>query len=213
MLSIPQTSGIYKIVHLSTGRIYVGSAANLSKRYGEHWRDLRANRHANRYLQNAWNKYGQDAFSFVVIEEIFIPFLLEREQLWIDKLHACDRRKGFNLSPTAGSSRGVKHSEESRRRMGEGRKGAQVFTDEVRRVRSEDQKRLWNIPSYRERMLAASAKGSWVVVDPDGIESAIVSLSQFCRDHNLDIRHMSKVARGTRPRHKGWTCRRAETEV
>jgi hypothetical protein len=44
-------------------------------------------------LQNAWNKYGEDNFYFSVLE--LVPDkdkLIEREQYWIDKLNACDRK-------------------------------------------------------------------------------------------------------------------------
>lgn len=207
--SIPQTSGIYKIVCLPTGKLYIGSSDNLRVRSLSHWAYLRGQRHANAYLQNAWNKYGESSFAFEIIELILSSFLLEREQYWIDKLQACDHRKGFNFSPVAGSARGVKHTEESKRRMGEGRKGAQVYTDAVRRARSEDQKRLWTIPSYREQLRAAKAK-NWIVTDPDGNEYPISNLKKLCDEHGLDPGHMSYVAQGKRPRHKGWKCRRVD---
>lgn len=49
-------SGIYAITNVITGEMYHGSSNNLTKRKARHWSDLRRNKHANAYLQNAWNK-------------------------------------------------------------------------------------------------------------------------------------------------------------
>jgi group I intron endonuclease len=204
----PTTSGIYKIVCLPTGKVYVGSAMNLQQRWREHRTRLALGKHENAYLQNAWNKYGATAFEFVIIEEILIPFLIEREQYWIDKLCCYDRRKGYNLSPTAGSCLGMKHSEERRRNSSESHRNN--FTEEMRRERSEISKRVWLTPGYRERAAQKRAR-HWIVTAPDGNEHAIVNLKQFCRDHGLDFGHMVNVARGIKRRqHKGWKCREAK---
>jgi hypothetical protein len=193
--SIPQTSGIYKVVCLPNGKVYVGSAVNLHQRHLDHWQKLSRCQHRNIHLQRAWNKYGEQAFIFEVIELVLASFILEREQYWIDKLHCCDDRKGFNISPTAGSSFGIRHSED------------------FRRARSEDQKRLWRIPEYRRHTIDAHSN-KWVVIDPDGNEHVVFNLRQFCREHGLHSGHMSGVARGyKRTQHKGWRCRRLDDEV
>lgn len=109
-------SGIYRIVNTNSGNLYVGSAVNLAKRWQHHKEDARNGTHYSKALQNAWDKHGEDAFSFEVIEYVENPDkLIEREQYWIDTLEAYS--KGYNCSPTAGSPRGVKHSEEARRNM------------------------------------------------------------------------------------------------
>ena len=65
-------SGIYKIINKINGKYYVGSSVNIkdypNNRWSRHIADLNANRHHNDYLQRAWNKYGQDAFEFIIIE-------------------------------------------------------------------------------------------------------------------------------------------------
>lgn len=102
--------GIYAITHLATGRAYVGSASNISKRWHRHRRELGAGGHCNAHLQAAWNRYGADAFTWSVLE--FTSDLTAREQHWIDKLDAYEQ--GFNLCPTARSSRGRVASDEER---------------------------------------------------------------------------------------------------
>ncbi len=106
--SIPSASGIYKITCISNKRIYIGSATNLRKRKQEHWNGLRANRRHNLHIQRTWNKYGEDAFTFEVLELVLPMSLTAREQYWLNTLHPT-----FNAAPIAGSSLGIKHSPES----------------------------------------------------------------------------------------------------
>ncbi|AUS01993.1 hypothetical protein NVP3058O_075 [Vibrio phage 3.058.O._10N.286.46.B8] len=46
----------------------------------------------------------------------------------------------------------------------------------------------------------------WHIIDPDGIEYHIFGLAEFCREHNLNEKGMSRVGRGERPLYKGWHC-------
>src|ERR1700761_525414 len=63
-----QTCLIYKIERLETGDAYVGSTVNQTERKSQHYTRLKHNKHHSRHLQNAWNKYGANAFGFGVIE-------------------------------------------------------------------------------------------------------------------------------------------------
>lgn len=78
--------GIYQITNTRNGKCYIGSSVNLRRRYREHWRDLENNRHANRYLQSAWNKDGPCSFEFKILLETSSNQLLELEQQYIDRL-------------------------------------------------------------------------------------------------------------------------------
>jgi len=105
-------SGIYKIVNLVNNKIYVGSSINLNKREKDHFKDLNGNYHRNRYLQNAWNKYGLDNFKFEVLEHVKDESkLLEKEQYYLD-IYFDNQKCCYNICPTAGSSFGVKFSDE-----------------------------------------------------------------------------------------------------
>lgn len=177
VLSIPSTSGIYKIVCVPTGKVYIGSAVNILHRCQTHRSALRSNTHPNQYLQRAWNKYGEQSFDFLVVELILSPFLVEREQYWIDRLRCSDTRRGFNLSPTAGSSLGVKHSAESRQKWSDMRRGkkrrspspesirarsmlltGRRHSEETRKKMSESHKGLPRSEEHR-RNLSISLKG------------------------------------------------------
>src|SRR5260221_5069738 len=113
---IPKTSGIYKITCTVTRKIYIGSAINLRKRQHGHWGHFRRNTHYNLILQNAWNKYGESAFTFEVLELVLPMSLTAREQYWFHKLKPFGKR-GYNIAPEAGSSLGRKHTPEEIEKM------------------------------------------------------------------------------------------------
>jgi group I intron endonuclease len=118
--SFYKLGGIYSIVHIESGRPYVGSAVLFFKRWSEHRMNLRRNKHPNQRLQNFWNKYGEDAFEFKIIEVIENPtkeLLESREQYWIDFYNSADREIGFNIRKISSSNLGFKHTEETKQKM------------------------------------------------------------------------------------------------
>lgn len=76
--------GIYAIVNVVNGKKYIGSSADVNLRWINHKTKLNHNKHVNRILKSAWNKYGADRFVFVVLEQCSKPELLQREQHHID---------------------------------------------------------------------------------------------------------------------------------
>lgn len=115
--SIPAASGIYRIVNTINGKFYLGSTNNLFRRWQDHRKELRRKAHHSITLQRAWDKYGESTFVFEVIELVLPPFLLEREQYWLDKLHPYGK-KGYNISQSAQSpTLGRKYSPESCERL------------------------------------------------------------------------------------------------
>jgi group I intron endonuclease len=108
-------SGIYRITNRINGHSYVGSGVSIEGRWKTHRHRLRNGNHHSIALQRAWDKHGEKAFEFVVVE--FVPdrhLLIEREQHWMDALHAYGG--GYNAAPKAGSQLGRKWSEEQRAR-------------------------------------------------------------------------------------------------
>lgn len=76
--------GIYKIINVVNNKFYVGSAVDLKRRKARHFSELRTGRHNNRHLQAAWVKYGEQAFIFVVVEEVSPDAdLLAAENVWL----------------------------------------------------------------------------------------------------------------------------------
>lgn len=116
------SSGIYKIQHVASGRCYVGSAVNIDKRVARHLSMLKKNKHPNKKLQRAWEKYGGQSIVTLVIEYVADKTeLIKREQHWIDELRCVS--DGYNIAPVAGSSLGRTTSLETKAKLSAAFKG------------------------------------------------------------------------------------------
>ena len=103
--------GIYAIQHIASERRYIGSANKIKIRLNKHRGELQKNQHHSKYLQNAWNKYGEDEFLAIVVEKVNVrDNLSEREQYWIDYYDSY--KNGFNARPTAENFYGMEWSDE-----------------------------------------------------------------------------------------------------
>lgn len=68
-------AGVYLISNNVNGKCYVGSTIYLDQRRKQYFIRLEHNKHVNKHLQNAYNKYGREAFEFEVLENIQIKML------------------------------------------------------------------------------------------------------------------------------------------
>lgn len=114
--------GIYYIKNLFNEKLYIGSSSGILKRWKNHVRELTDNIHPSKYLQLAWNKYGEQAFEFIIIETCEKEKLTEREQYWIDNSN-CIIPNGYNILTKARSRLGTKHSEETKAKISKSIKG------------------------------------------------------------------------------------------
>lgn len=106
-------SGVYELRNTVTGHCYIGSSVNMQNRKNDHFYHLRTQTHHSPSLQNAYNKYGKDAFEFLVLEEVpDVSQLIQREQHWIDTKHP-----KYNWNPTAGSRLGSKQPEQAKAKL------------------------------------------------------------------------------------------------
>lgn len=97
--------GVYVITNTVSGSQYVGSAVNIKARWAAHKHALRKHGKAPPKLLQAWLRYGEDAFTFTVLELCAREATLTTEQKWIDVL-----RPKYNTRPEAASNIGVKWS-------------------------------------------------------------------------------------------------------
>jgi len=110
--------GIYMIENIINRKMYIGSSENITRRKNNHFSALRRNKHDNPLLQRSWNKYGTEAFKFILLEKIEqVEHLLEAEQKWLDKFWD-NQKKCYNLAKKAHSVMGGrKHSKESKNKI------------------------------------------------------------------------------------------------
>src|SRR5687767_14709555 len=98
-------SGVYLIRNAVNNKVYVGSAAYITSRWSNHRARLGKGNHHSIKLQRAWNKYGAEAFRFLVLIRVSKEQLIAAEQQWIDHFKAASQA-GYNVSPKAGSAAG-----------------------------------------------------------------------------------------------------------
>ncbi len=69
IMTTKKVSGIYTIINRVNGRIYIGESLDIYRRWHkEHMPQLRKNIHNNKELQNDFNEYGEENFSFEILE-------------------------------------------------------------------------------------------------------------------------------------------------
>ena len=173
-------SGIYKITHIDTGRIYIGQSINLKNRenshkYGTVKKTCR--------LGNAIKKHGWDAFKFEVLVYAENKDYLNYLETEIIKQYNCLSPNGFNLRTGGNSSlhseetkaklsllkkkaiengtcpkpknmTGFKHSEETIAHLKNVHKG-RVFSEETKQKLREQAIMRWKNPEYRTKVLTA----------------------------------------------------------
>jgi group I intron endonuclease len=110
-------SGVYKIINITNNKLYIGSSTDVKYRLSRHKHELRKNKHDNIYLQNAWNKYGEDCFKFEVMLYCEKEYLVKKEQEMIDYYQSTWQNKGYNICAIAGNCLGIKRSKEFKDNM------------------------------------------------------------------------------------------------
>lgn len=148
-------SCIYLWTNLVNGKHYVGQTQHFYDRMKQYEKCG-----ATPYLHNAIDKYGVENFDISILEYIPIDKLDEREQYWIDYYESYKKENGYNICQYASTTRGFRHSEESKRKMAENHPlvclsgennpmYGKHWSEERRQKHSEYLKSRWNEEEYR----------------------------------------------------------------
>ena len=77
-------TGIYVILHVPTGRMYIGQSKCIMTRWSTHKRQLINKKHCNKDLQKAWNSSKEADWVWEVLETCSEDCLDLREQHYIN---------------------------------------------------------------------------------------------------------------------------------
>lgn len=134
-------TGIYKITHIDSGKVYIGQAADIERRINAHknW-IINPTRNINRHFYNYAKKYGISGFEFCIIEECCENELDAREMHWFEIY----KENCFNVRPSPVSNRGIKRSEEFCIENGERQKKRFESEEYVKKYKAAMKKRSEN---------------------------------------------------------------------
>lgn len=165
-------SGVYMIINQVNQKVYVGSSRDLKGRGKKHFSLLRKNKHTNTYLQQSFNKYGEENFKLEILKYCKENQLLKWEQHFMNKYNSANHDCGYNLEIRAdrkiiseesrrkssishkgkiSGMKGKKHSEESKRKMSLSRLGEKQ-SEETKKKRSKALKGRKFSPEHIEKM-------------------------------------------------------------
>src|SRR6056297_918320 len=184
--------GVYRITHTESGKVYIGSSASLKHRLYCHKWDLKKSKHHSFLLQRAWDKYGEEAFVFEVIEHCEREELPVREQHWIDHYTCADPANGYNRSPTAGTTAGCVKTAKTRARISASKMGSVPWNKGVRGAQK------WAESDSRWKTLGDDKRG--LKRDP-GI-GAKISASKKGKPAHPNSTAAARAARLGKPGHK-----------
>lgn len=142
--------GIYSIVNKINGHQYIGSSVDVYKRWKDHRLRLNKRIHENKYLQRAWNKYGENGFEFALLLSCSKDERYKIEQLHID---VCSPE--YNIAPMAvgGGLTGRKATEEAKKNMSLARIGMKHSLEECRKI---------SIANKGRKMLPEQIQKVWI---------------------------------------------------
>lgn len=158
--------GIYKIINVVNNKYYVGSAVDFAARKRRHWWALRSQRHANKHLQSAWNKYGEQSFTFVIVEELEVGVdILAAETIWLKEhvgkdycynigTEAIAFTRGWSGKKNPMWGKTFTHTDEAKARISKASK-ERVQSDEEKAKRKKSMKGHFVAPSTRAKISAS----------------------------------------------------------
>jgi hypothetical protein len=100
-------AGVFQITNTVNGKILIGKGINVKGKLNSHQAQLKMGVHRNKSLQQDWNTYGPEHFSFEVLDYLELrddpPHKQQQdldalEELWLDKLRPYGE-KGYNKQP------------------------------------------------------------------------------------------------------------------
>ena len=134
--------GIYKITS-PTGKVYIGQSTNIEQRF-QYYKKLNCVQQVK--LFRSLQKYKPENHNFEIIEECEESRLNLRERYWQEQYDVLNREKGLNLRYTKINSKSGTMSEETKARMSISKTGeknpihGKTHSEETRRKISEKRK-------------------------------------------------------------------------
>ena len=91
--------GVYIIINNINQKCYIGKSEDINTRWYNHIYELNHGTHPNTHLQNAWNLYGEDSFTFKVLCECKTEDDINALEIkYIKEYDSCNPDIGYNIA-------------------------------------------------------------------------------------------------------------------
>lgn len=135
-------TGIYIITNIVDNKSYIGSSKNILQRFGQHKYSLRKGTHYNHHLQSSFNKYGEDNFTFGILE--LTEDLIERETFHIYSKNVLNPKFGYNKATNIENTSGYTMSVYSRQKMSIAKKGTTMHPNTKKALIKANKERVYD---------------------------------------------------------------------
>lgn len=194
-------AGIYLWTQKESGKRYIGSSMDLSKRFNNYFSNGYLAHRKTSYISNALLHYLHSSFSLAILEYIDTTnlskaevrkLILEREQYYLDSLSP-----EYNLLKEAGSSLGYKHSPETIEKL-----SRRSLTEEHKRKISEAIKgknlgKSHSPETLRKMVLASKGKNNKKVFvytkDPVTNKTILYKCFDSCSDAAKELKRANSA--------------------
>lgn len=142
-------SGIYCIENKLDHKKYIGQSINIYSRWSKHKYELNNKKHDNFYLQESWDKNGEDCFYFYVLEECNECDLDDKERYYIELFNTLNKDYGYNF--TNGGKKDFVMLDEVYTKSSNSLKDTYLNTD-LKEIRRKDALKQWSNPNIRKKI-------------------------------------------------------------
>jgi group I intron endonuclease len=188
---------VYKSTNIINGKCYVGQTTKpLQKRVQAHLCNSKYERDTSPYFHRALRKYGENNFIWKVLCECNTKEELNEMEIY----HIQQNPDNYNIGKGGegsnggcGRPAGFKHTDVTKKRIGEANKGNTYSLG-----RKQTQKVKDSLRKANER--------SFLITYPNGDTKVIVGLKQFAVEEGLNPVGLSHCATKRQKTHKGFRC-------
>jgi hypothetical protein len=196
---------VYVIKNIHNGKLYVGQTTKTPEiRWKQHVKD-------SQNVKRMWHfglairKWGEKSFEIIEVHKCdSLPHMDQLEMQLISNYNSTDKALGYNIDLGGQEHRVV--SAGTRMKMSLIAKKS--WQDEnYRLTQSEKRKQTWLDAAHNIHQSKVKLKGNVIVTHPGGKEEEIQGLAWFCREHNVNPKHASRVLCGKRKSTSGYQFR------
>lgn len=192
--------------------IYVGSSVNFYRRFIRYRRSSKENSRIR--IHRALKEFGFDNFTFEILERIPDESqLVKREQAWMDALTPFGD-VGFNTNRVAGSSLGMRHTDETKKKLSKLHMGKKLSAEHIEQLRIRMTESNHMSGKTHPKSICEKMKKPVIVYSLDGIELCEwPSITESSKDLEIPLASISSCCTGKAKTCHGWVFKLKHPEI